>query len=460
MGSSIVFWIVCGCLIFSLCESLWRSFRAIRKSETKQDVSDRWCGLIDNVFVYSAFIALYATESFGYIYDYVYEYFYWHLGWRHFVWSEGAFLLAVIIIWLLASLPASILRVITSPGRTKEVLKEEYSELYKLVLAPFGIGYMFLIEAGPVWALIPFLLGLITLVASIIKANNNFRHMITWRVMLWTSIQAIVVLGVGITLRELMQCWQFSEAMGLYDYSYAANLISVVIICSVAFEFLIAADEYFKPTMYLPMSPYNIEDWKEKHQVELSGKKLGKKTTKITQIQNRRMNNKINESKRLAHLLRHSDLPDSKGWVKTSVVLGRLSLLPQDLQQIVEGDSKGRFEFSVDKSSVRALYGHSIDVNLGLEATMPPLVLYHGTAEKYVDSIMKEGLRPRKRNFVHLSETIDMAKQIGARHGSPVVLSIDTEAMIRAGYKFYKAQNGIWLTGDILPKFFKAVYYK
>ncbi len=271
MGSGIVFWIVCGCLIFSLCESLWMSFRAIRKSETKQDVSDRWCGLIDNVFVYSAFIALYATESFGYIYDYVYEYFYWYLGWHHFVWSEGAFLLVVIIIWILASLPASILRVITSPGRTKEVLKEECSELYKLVLAPFGIGYMFLIEAGPIWALIPFLLGLIALVASIIEANNNFRHMITWRVMLWTSLQAIVVLGVGITLRELMACWQFSEAMGLYDYSYAANLISVVIICSVAFEFLFAADEYFKPTMYLPMSPYYIEDWKEKHQAELSG---------------------------------------------------------------------------------------------------------------------------------------------------------------------------------------------
>ena len=116
--------------------------------------------------------------------------------------------------------------------------------------------------------------------------------------------------------------------------------------------------------------------------------------------------------------------------------------------------------FSEDKSSVRALYGHTIDVNLGLEPTTPPPVLYHGTAEKYIDSIMKEGLTPRKRNFVHLSETIDMAKQIGTRHGSPVVFSIDIEAMIRAGYKFYKAQNGIWLTEDILPKFLKVVCYE
>lgn len=60
-------------------------------------------------------------------------------------------------------------------------------------------------------------------------------------------------------------------------------------------------------------------------------------------------------------------------------MLDNLGLSLQDLQQIVESDNKGRFEFSEDKSLVRALYGLSIDVNLGLEPTTPPLVLYHGT---------------------------------------------------------------------------------
>ena len=165
-------------------------------------------------------------------------------------------------------------------------------------------------------------------------------------------------------------------------------------------------------------------------------------------------------SKRLAYLLRHSKLPNHKGWIKVDVVQNELGVSLLDIQKIVYEDTKGRFEFSEDKSSVRALYGHSIDVNLGLEPTIPPPVLYHGTAEKYIDSIMKEGLRPRKRNFVHLSETMDMAKQVGTRHGSPVVLSIDIEAMIRAGYKFYKAQNGIWLTGDIPSNFLKVVCYE
>ena len=101
------------------------------------------------------------------------------------------------------------------------------------------------------------------------------------------------------------------------------------------------------------------------------------------------------------------------------------------------------------------MYGHSIDVNLGLEPTTPPPVLYHGTAEKYIDSIMKEGLRPRKRNFVHLSETMDMAKQVGTRHGKPIVLAIDTEAMISARYKFYKALSGVWLTSEVPARFYK-----
>lgn len=172
------------------------------------------------------------------------------------------------------------------------------------------------------------------------------------------------------------------------------------------------------------------------------------------------MDNLTYHSKRLAYLLRHSKLPNHIGWIKVDVVQNELGVSLLDIQKIVHEDTKGRFEFSEDKSSVRALYGHSIDVNLGLEPTIPPPVLYHGTAEKYIDSIMNEGLSPRKRNFVHLSETMDMAKQVGTRHGSPVVLSIDIEAMIRAGYKFYKAQNGIWLTEDILPKFLKVVCYE
>lgn len=172
------------------------------------------------------------------------------------------------------------------------------------------------------------------------------------------------------------------------------------------------------------------------------------------------MNNPIRISKRLAYLLRHSSLPDRNGWVKVELLLDELSVSHQDLALIIESDDKVRFELSKDDISVRASYGHSIDVDLGLEPETPPEILYHGTAVKYLESIMQDGLKPRKRNFVHLSETIDMAEQVGSRHGVSVVLSVNSEAMVLNKYNFYKAKNGVWLTEDIPVQFIKIEHYE
>ena len=165
------------------------------------------------------------------------------------------------------------------------------------------------------------------------------------------------------------------------------------------------------------------------------------------------MNKQIHNSKRLAYLLRHSDLPDRNGWIRASVLINEMSITLQMLRVIVKEDTKRRFEFSEDESSVRALYGHSIDVDLELESTTPPTILYHGTSLKSYESIMKDGLKPRKRNFVHLSETSDMAIQVGARPGVPVILSIDTIAMQKDGYDFYDVGNGVWLTDAVEVKY-------
>lgn len=172
------------------------------------------------------------------------------------------------------------------------------------------------------------------------------------------------------------------------------------------------------------------------------------------------MNSSIQASKRLAYLLRHSTLPDHNGWVSTIVLIRKHNFTPRELDRIVRDDDKGRFGFSDDGLSVRALYGHSIDVDLELPLSDPPAVLYHGTAEKYIARIMKEGLQPRKRNYVHLSETKDMAKQVGTRHGNPVVLSVDVLSMAKDGNKFFKVQRGIWLAGCVPVKYIKIESYE
>lgn len=165
--------------------------------------------------------------------------------------------------------------------------------------------------------------------------------------------------------------------------------------------------------------------------------------------------NSVHGSKRLSYLLRHDKnyafLPG--GWRQICDLTENHSFTEEEIIHYVSSDSKGRYELNEDKSMVRALYGHSVNVELNLIPSTPPSVLYHGTADKYLESIMKEGLKPRSRNYVHLSESMDIAMQVGARHGSPVVLSIDTEPMIKADYKFYKAQNGVWLVQNV-PVFF------
>ena len=95
----------------------------------------------------------------------------------------------------------------------------------------------------------------------------------------------------------------------------------------------------------------------------------------------------------------------------------------------------------------------SVEVDLELEPVTPPDVLYHGTAEKYLDSILREGLKPRKRCYVHLSETRAMALEVGSRHGTPVVLVVDSVAMAQCGVRFYKAHRGVWLVDGVSPEY-------
>ena len=79
----------------------------------------------------------------------------------------------------------------------------------------------------------------------------------------------------------------------------------------------------------------------------------------------------------------------------------------------------------------------------------PPPVLYHGTAEKYLDGIKKEGLLKRSRNYVYLSADYDTAVKVGARHGKPIVLKIDADKMFNDGFVFLLSANGVWQTDHV-----------
>ena len=167
------------------------------------------------------------------------------------------------------------------------------------------------------------------------------------------------------------------------------------------------------------------------------------------------MNDRIRKGKRLAFLLRHDEEYqfDEHGWREVSDLIANHGYTMELLDEIVETNNKKRYEYSEDKTKIRARQGHSVNVDVELKEMTPPDVLYHGTAEATVPAIMKEGIVKANRLHVHLSQTEETAVNVGKRHGKPVVLRIDTKQMVEDGIKFFLSNNGVWLTDYIDAKY-------
>lgn len=162
-----------------------------------------------------------------------------------------------------------------------------------------------------------------------------------------------------------------------------------------------------------------------------------------------------NKSKRLAYLLRHDRKYqfDANGWREVSDLTEKHGFTFEELCVIVDANNKQRFEFSEDMQYIRARQGHSIHVDVELEECVPPPILFHGTAEHSVNSILKEGLKSQNRLYVHLSSTMGTAINVGKRHGAPVVLKVDAQKMFKDGAKFYLSRNGVWLTDYVATEY-------
>src|SRR5262245_33471675 len=121
----------------------------------------------------------------------------------------------------------------------------------------------------------------------------------------------------------------------------------------------------------------------------------------------------------------------------------------EELQNVIASNDKKRFSLSEDGLSIRANQGHSIEVELGYAPTAPPDVLYHGTAERFLTSIKKQGLIKGKRHHVHLSADVGTAANVGRRHGKPGVLKVEAGKMRQDCFVFYLTANKVWLAEHV-----------
>lgn len=177
------------------------------------------------------------------------------------------------------------------------------------------------------------------------------------------------------------------------------------------------------------------------------------------------MNDLTKISKFLSLVLRHSPQTisitlDENGWADVDVLIHQSNLHKmkfdfETLEEVVFTNDKQRFTFNDDYTKIRANQGHSVNVNLELEAVKPLQILYHGTVEKYLDNIKINGLQKMKRQHVHLSKDLETAIKVGNRRGKAIVLEIKALEMYNDGFEFYLSKNGVWLCNEVPAKYIK-----
>ncbi|MBM3263137.1 MAG: RNA 2'-phosphotransferase [candidate division Zixibacteria bacterium] len=123
----------------------------------------------------------------------------------------------------------------------------------------------------------------------------------------------------------------------------------------------------------------------------------------------------------------------------------------EEIFEVVEGGDKRRFETNGDR--IRARYGHSFPIDLGLPPMVPPEYLYYATAPDQAGFIIANGLSPGDRQFVHLSMDKEIAAAVaGSRTRTHVMFRVLARQASETGISFYD-RTPVYLTHGVPPRF-------
>jgi putative RNA 2'-phosphotransferase len=158
------------------------------------------------------------------------------------------------------------------------------------------------------------------------------------------------------------------------------------------------------------------------------------------------MRNKVQISKLLSLMLRHRPGEfglevDQYGFADLQAVLAALqkkddTLTVESIESVVYDGEKQRFE--IVEGRIRAKYGHSFYIELGVDSSEPPEFLYKGVDPTTAQAVISEGLQPIDRDYNHLSFDADVAEQLSSRSGRRgAVIRIDAQRAFQAGVPFY-----------------------
>lgn len=144
---------------------------------------------------------------------------------------------------------------------------------------------------------------------------------------------------------------------------------------------------------------------------------------------------------------------DAAGWTPVDALCSALGVSVGEVEDVVANGSKQRYELA--DGHIRARYGHSLPGHVEMPPADPPPVLFHGTGAGTVEAILRDGLHAGGRQYVHLSPSPDTAREVGARHGRPVILTVDAQAAAADGAVFRRGNDDTWLTDDLAPRYLR-----
>lgn len=169
-------------------------------------------------------------------------------------------------------------------------------------------------------------------------------------------------------------------------------------------------------------------------------------------------------SKYLSYLLRHhpQGLTLSKeGFVEISEVLTKLQkkfpeVTKADLEKLTQQENK---RFEIKDNNIRALYGHSIPIEINLKPVHNSIKkLYHGTTKDAALTILQQGLKPKGRQKVHLSATKEEAARVGKRRTkNPVILEVNVEKAKEKGVTINRATKKVYVADFVPPSCIRKI---
>lgn len=175
-------------------------------------------------------------------------------------------------------------------------------------------------------------------------------------------------------------------------------------------------------------------------------------------------------SKIISYALRHK--PEEFGLVLRQQGFTDLELLIHSVNQkegltlteewvlsILDRSAKKRWE--IQGKEIRAIYGHSTAEKIRKTPSNPPEYLYHGTSQRFLAKILKAGLLPKERQYVHLSQNQETALEVGKRRDeTPILFEVSAGKAAESGILFYQEQDGIWLADSIPAEYLNVMNSK